>query len=287
MGDAAEVALEQGRCCICSSVPDALVRRARSWLDGVPGTFDVLACPRCGAWVTSPRPRRDELHKVYPPGYHLRRVPDPEPRVPPRDRGRFLDVGCGVGDAMAAARSEGFSCFGVEISEEAAAVARSRGFEVLVGDVSELDLGDGAFDRVRCAHTLEHLSDPALVLGKLARAVKAGGEIVLVLPNRSSFMSLLFRSYWYHLDVPRHLFHFRRSDIEALAAASGLRLAAVHHAASPTGLLGSLDCVLAGRTGRASRLRSRPAVRLLGQAATIPLALLHLSDVVEYRLTRA
>lgn len=279
--------LEPGRCFLCSSVPRAVVRRARSWLDDVEGTFDVRACARCGTWITSPRPRKEDLHEVYPPGYHDRLLPEAEPHGRAPHGGRFLDVGCGVGNALATARSEGWSCVGVEISEEAAAVARSRGFEVLVGDAEEVDLGDEEFDLVRCAHTLEHLTDPAHVLAKLARAIKPDGEIVVVVPNRRSLTSLLFRRYWYHLDVPRHLFHYRPRDVSALAGKSGLRIRSVHHSASPSGLLGSIDCALAGLTGRTgSRLRSRPALRRLAQVTTVPLAALHLGDVVEYRLGR-
>jgi SAM-dependent methyltransferase len=279
--------LEPGRCFLDSSVPEKLVRRARSWLDEVEGTFDVRACPRCGAWITSPRLRREDLHEVYPPGYHDRRLPEAVSHTRAPHSGRFLDLGCGVGNALAAARTEGWSCVGVEISEEAAAVARSRGFDVIVGDAEDVELGEDEFDLIRCAHTLEHLTDPGHVLAKLARAVKPDGEILVVVPNRSSLTSALFRRYWYHLDVPRHLFHYRPRDISALAAKSGLRIRSEHHSASPSGLLGSIDCVLAGLTGRAaSRLRSRPVVRRLAQVATVPLALAHLADVVEYRLVR-
>lgn len=277
-----ELLLEPAPCPVCSGVPDAVVRRARSWLDDVGGTYEVRACSSCGMWVTSPRPRRDELHKVYPAGYHRRRAPDLAPRAEAPGRGAFLDVGCGVGDALAAARSQGWKCSGIEISEEAADIARSRGFEVRVGDVQELELGEGQYDHIRCAHVLEHLPAPGEVLAKLARALRAEGEILVVVPNRRSFTSLVFRRYWYHLDVPRHLSHFRPRDVAELASRSGLHVRAARHTGSPSGLLGSVDCLLGGRT----HLRSRTPLRRPAQVVAVPLARLRLADVVEYRLVR-
>jgi SAM-dependent methyltransferase len=280
------VLLEDSRCPRCDAPPARVVRRAQSWLDDVPGVYEVRSCPSCGLWATSPRPRREELGRVYPRGYHRSRVPAPPPSPDTSERGTLLDVGCGVGDFLAIARSEGWRCVGVEISEEAAAVARARGFEVIVGDATEVELPQARFDRVRCAHTLEHVPDPTALLRRLRAAVAEGGSIDVVVPNRASATAAVFRRYWYHLDVPRHLFHFRPRDVRALAAASGLAVASVHHTASPTGVLGSVDCLLAGLAGRPwTRLRSSPPLRRAARALAWALARLRASDVVEYRLT--
>lgn len=278
------IELEPAACCVCGSAPGVLVRRAQSWLDEVTGTYEVRACEGCGLWITSPRPLREHLQAVYPGGYHRRVIEAGPPPAAAEHRGRLLDLGCGVGNYMAIARCEGWSCLGVEISEEAAAIARSRGFDVIVGDAAEVELGEDEFDHIRCAHVLEHLPEPEVVLARLARAVKPSGEIMVLLPNRRSATSMLFRRYWFHLDVPRHLFHFDPADVARLAAAAGLRVRSARHTGSPSGLLGSIDCVLATRTD--SRLRLHPQLRRAAQVVTVPLARLRLADVVEYRLGR-
>ena len=82
-------------CPVCSTSPQKLVRRAESWLDAIPGRYDVRACPRCDLWITSPRPTPTDLALVYPQEYHRMRIDDA--RYPPAEvtRGTLLDVGCG------------------------------------------------------------------------------------------------------------------------------------------------------------------------------------------------
>jgi SAM-dependent methyltransferase len=177
---------------------------------------------------------------------------------------------------------------GIEISEEAAAIARARGFEVIVGDATEVEYPAERFDVVRCWHTLEHIPDPLFLLARLRGAVAAGGVINLLLPNRSSATSILFRQYWYHLDLPRHLHHFSPRDVDALAKLCELRVARTRHTASPSGLLGSLDCLIASLLGRSpTRLRSTPMLRSASRCITWPVAKVGLADVVEYDLVPA
>jgi SAM-dependent methyltransferase len=282
------VALEPAVCPRCGISPSRVVRRARSWLDAVPGTYEVRECPSCALWMTSPRPPAEELWRVYPPGYH--RVGRSDSRSPARagESGTLLDVGCGVGDFLVLARAEGWRCTGIEISPAAAAVARARGFDVIVGDATEVTLPPTRFDRVRCAHTLEHVPDPVRLLQALGQAAAHDGTIEVIVPNRRSATATLFRSRWYHLDVPRHLFHFRPEDIGALAGQAGLTVKSLRHTASPSGLLGSVDCVLAAHIGRArTRLRSRSGLRRLALPLTWALARLGRADVVRYELSRA
>lgn len=272
-------------CARCGVPPARIVRRAESWLDDVPGTYEVRECASCGLWVTSPRPRRDELRRVYPAGYHKVRTPDPAPARTVRGEQTVLDVGCGVGDFLAIARSRGWRGVGVEISPEAAAVARARGFDVVVGDALDVEFPGEKFDRVRCAHTLEHVPDPSRLVRRLADAVRDDGLVTIVVPNRESVTARLFRRYWYHLDLPRHLYHFRPQDIRALAAESGLGVTVAHHTASPSGLLGSVDCVVASLAGRPrTKLRSDPRLRSIVRFIAWGVARLGRADVVEYTL---
>jgi SAM-dependent methyltransferase len=233
-------------------------------------------------WITCPRPTKEDIAEVYPAGYHRVGVAAAIRTSPAR--GKLLDVGCGVGDNMIQAQAAGWDCIGIEIAPEAVEVARARGLEVIQGDATEDIYPSTAFDRVLCWHTLEHVHDPQLLLRRLRDAVKSSGSISLVLPNPRSVQALLFRRYWYHLDLPRHLHHFRPRDVEALAEANGLSVS-TRHTASPSGLLGSVD-ILLSRCGVRSRLRSRPSVRWVTRVVTWAIARLRLADVAEYELTR-
>jgi 2-polyprenyl-3-methyl-5-hydroxy-6-metoxy-1,4-benzoquinol methylase len=282
-----EPRLEAAPCPLCGRPPQRVVRRAKSWLDEVPGTYSVRACPGCGLWITFPRPRAEDLSLAYPKGYYRTRIEDSRYPAAKRIRGALLDVGCGVGDNMVQARSQGWHCVGIELSAEAAAIARARGFEVIVGDATTVDYPQERFEVVRCWHTLEHVPDPGRLLRRLRSAVADDGVVSLLLPNRRSATSILFQRYWYHLDVPRHLHHFRPRDVAELAQEGGFEVQRIRHTANPSGLLGSIDCLVAGLSGRRrTRLRSRPRLRWTARFVAWMFARLELADVVEYELIK-
>jgi len=101
----------------------------------------------------------------------------------PRDL-RVLDCACGDGVGLETLRELGYAALtGVELAPEKAARARARGFRVVEADMHELhELEAGSCDAVLCSHTLEHAYDPARALRELARLLRAGGTLHLVLP---------------------------------------------------------------------------------------------------------
>lgn len=279
-------ASERAICPLCRIEPVRPVRRARSWRTEIEGEYWVHACPSCGLWATSPRPPREHLADVYPSSYHdvRDRVDQAAPDQP--TRGRLLDIGCGVGNYLAHARAEGWAATGIELSPRAADVARRRGFTVVVGDATIVDWPTGPFERIRCAHTLEHVPDPVELLHRIHSVVAPEGEISIVVPNRRSVTCAAFRRYWHALDLPRHLWHFAPRDIRALAAVTGLKVTSSRHITSPNGLLGSVECVIEAASGQYVPLRERRTLRLAVLPIPWVFARLGLADVVEYTLAR-
>jgi len=103
--------------------------------------------------------------------------------------GRVLDVGCGPGAFLEAARAEGFDPFGLEVSEEAAASARRRlGSRIAVGPIEQAPWREGAFDAVTLWDVLEHLRDPVAVLARVHRLLRPGGWIALETPDAQSLL---------------------------------------------------------------------------------------------------
>ena len=89
----------------------------------------------------------------------------------------ILDFGCGTGGILS--RLEAASRIGIEIGDEAAAVARSRGIETL----SRLeDVPDRSVDVVISFHALEHVENPAGMIKELGRVVKSTGHLRLIVP---------------------------------------------------------------------------------------------------------
>ncbi len=154
-------------------------------------------------------------------------------QVPPSAR-RVLDVGCGTGAFGAELKRRGAEVVGITYSEAEADLARPGLDRVMVADLNAFDFaGLGPFDCAVCSHVLEHLYDPAAVLGRVARTLGGGGRVVVALPNvlnwrqRLQFLRGRFR---YTEGGPMDSTHFRffdRRSAIALVEDAGLRVIAV------------------------------------------------------------
>jgi SAM-dependent methyltransferase len=115
---------------------------------------------------------------------HLRRLVGEE--------GRLLELGCGGGASTNALAEQlpGYHCTGLDISEPAITLARSRfKAENLVyqaGDSLELPFADASLDAVTSRDVIEHLPDVGRAFAEMARVVKPGGLIVIRSPHHRS-----------------------------------------------------------------------------------------------------
>ena len=81
---------------------------------------------------------------------------------------------------------------GIDI-DEAAVAENARLDEALVGDLETYPLPAGTFDLVFCRFVLEHLQDPDRALANMRRALKPGGWLALMFPNRWSLKGMVAR----------------------------------------------------------------------------------------------
>lgn len=95
--------------------------------------------------------------------------------------GRILDVGCGDGRVMRALRRHGCEPFGVDVSQDLLRSAVAHG-PVVRGRLPDLSfLDDSAFDAAVICLVLEHLPDERPLFAELARVVRPGGALTLVM----------------------------------------------------------------------------------------------------------
>ncbi len=146
----------------------------------------------------------------------------------------ILEIGCGQGATLAAAKSRGIArrVVGVEIDPKAAAQARKVADEVIEGDIEKLDLPlqAASFDTLIAAEVLEHLVDPWTAMKRLATLVRPGGRIYLGTPNVAhiSVIRMLLANRWDYADQGRmdftHLRWFTPATLTELVAAAGCRV---------------------------------------------------------------
>ena len=168
--------------------------------------------------------------------------------TPSRSKLRYLDIGCGVGHSLTAAKSAGMLPHGVEADPDAVALAK-RNHEIVVSCVEDLPLG--AYDVISMWETLEHLADPLLMLREAVTRLLPGGLVAVTVPNLDALAVRILRekcSYAYGgYNSPGHINFFNRRTIQKLFERAGLTLVEVSYefSSNPLELFGYLGGLIA------------------------------------------
>lgn len=139
-----------------------------------------------------------------------------------------IEVGCGEA-ALGEALKQRQRCrvVGIEIDQEAAAVARKRIDAVYCGDAEHIvSILDETFDCIVASEIVEHVEDPWSLLAEMRRLAKPGAQLILSVPNvaNASLVGDLLRGRFDYsylgLTCAGHLrFFTRRSIVEMLTIA--------------------------------------------------------------------
>lgn len=136
-----------------------------------------------------------------------------------------LDLGCGDGRLTAELRA------GELVAADVSGVAleRARGrvpaarFVHLEPD-EPLPLGDGTFDLVLCAETIEHVRDVQLMLSEVRRVLRPGGRLAVTTPahGRITGLAIAARGFEHSFDpLSPHLRFFTARSLATLLDALG------------------------------------------------------------------
>src|SRR5204862_5223998 len=136
---------------------------------------------------------------------------------------KLVEVGCGDGALLAELTGRRFApaLAGFEISEEAAAIARRRGFEVEVFDGRRLPAADGSYDLGILSHVLEHAPDPAQLLRETARVCRS---VIVEVPLEAN-VSARRSAKREGAAAIGHLQSLDRDAVHELVEGAGLRVA--------------------------------------------------------------
>ena len=271
------------RCPVCGTAAPAKL------FDSVEPGFDVRKCFSCGLGRTWPVVDGEKIGDFYPKTYYgkenvrfnpifefltrlfrKRRANVVRERVP---LGPVLDVGCGRGFILSYLKSLGYQAHGTEFSETAAWHARNvLGLEIETGDFLTSPHQKNLYNAVIFWHSLEHLPRPVEAIARARELLKEGGLLSVAVPNFDSLQARVFGRYWFHLDIPRHYFHFGRQTLEAVLMRHHFNVVQVDHFSfeqNPYGWLQSfynclgfdnnfLYSLLKNKTARTLQIREHP-----------------------------
>ena len=200
--------------------------------------FPLLECPACGVGFVYPQPSPEELARFYDETYYgknrrkflnpveagiaaLTRLKWRRLRALLKPGARMLDIGCGRGTLIRMARAAGYEAYGIERPSP----SQHDLPYIFYQDLAECRFPDGHFQLVVLWHVLEHLPDPRATLEEIHRILQPGGWLSVAVPNFGGAQAEAAGRDWFHLDLPRHLWHFRRRSLETLLQKTGLRAA--------------------------------------------------------------
>lgn len=206
----------------------------------------LVACRTCGTLRYEPALSLDQIVGFYPRQYYGSEGRKFEPvvewvvrklaarqaravaRTVPRG-GRVLDIGCGRGTLLSALARGGYEPHGFELSPQAALGVDPRIALRFGAHVRDAEYAAESFDACVLWHVLEHLPDPRGTIAECARILKPGGTLIVAVPNFSSWQARWAGDAWFHLDAPRHLFHFPLAALQQLVTGCGLTCLEAHH----------------------------------------------------------
>ncbi len=113
-------------------------------------------------------------------------------------------------------RDLGWRVQGVDFDPDAAALARGKGLNVVVGTIESQGYTADSFDAVTLNHVIEHVPNPLGLLRECHRILKPGGRLFLATPNSRSLGHRIFKQSWRGLEPPRHLQVFTPSALRRL-----------------------------------------------------------------------
>jgi SAM-dependent methyltransferase len=127
---------------------------------------------------------------------------------------RVLDFGCGFGQFLEMCRLFGLEGVGVDRSR-----ARRSGAGVHI--FADLDEVPGEFDAITLFEVLEHLDDPLAMLKRLRGRLRAGGLMIVEVPDTTGTDSISSREDYYKIHPLDHINAFTPDSLVKIMARAG------------------------------------------------------------------
>lgn len=196
--------------------------------------FSIQKCEACGFLATTPRPSLENLSKYYKSDsyishsgtqkglinrlYHIVRRIALKNKINLINRlsegeKKLLDYGCGTGAFLKVCSEKSWQVDGVEPDTDARGVASQQNQKEIYEHITQIP-DNQKYNIITLWHVLEHIPDLRSSIRNILGYLAPQGKLIIAVPNPESYDAQYFKEFWAAYDVPRHLWHFRKNDIE-------------------------------------------------------------------------
>lgn len=140
-------------------------------------------------------------------------------------KGSLLDIGCGLGHFLYAAKMSGFDVVGYDFTEtNKDYVTETLGIELLTSsDDISMNINN-RFDIVTSWHSLEHSTNPNEYLQFTIKTLRKHGTLIVEVPTHDCIDAFIMGQSWPNWDPPFHYQHFTQKSLRTLINKNGYEI---------------------------------------------------------------
>lgn len=233
--------LEEIYCCVCG-------KRYKKNPIGTFSGYSIVACSNCKLKFVDPRPTKSSLSKLYTQKYYLGlEIPNSYENYESwtiqhkRDYynklklieknskiGKLFEIGCSNGYFLSLARTNGWQVNGMDISNYAINKARKKySLKLSSGPAETMKIKKQAYNVVVMWDTIEHLTNPYLVLKNIHKLLKSNGRLFLSTGITDDLLDKVTIGYSIWYVPPNHLYFFSFKSLSNILRLSGFKVVSI------------------------------------------------------------
>ncbi|MCK9204161.1 MAG: class I SAM-dependent methyltransferase [Bacteroidales bacterium] len=207
-------------------------------------TFLIQQCNCCGLKFVNPRPAENEIGRYYQTDEYISHNAEKNDLTSTiykiarhvsirkkygllnkkKNIKTVLDIGCGTGEFLNYCQSKNMKICGQEPNSNARNFAIQHNHLQVYATLGDVENTKEHFDCITMWHVLEHIHSLNETLTIIKGLLKPTGELIIAVPNCNSWDAEHYLDFWAAYDVPRHLYHFNSSSLNALMAGHGFEI---------------------------------------------------------------
>ena len=187
--------------------------------------YGIHKCKTCHTGFTIPKPSKRDLDKLYssniyrnPKGQRFKNIFQKmfdyfnflkahKLDLLFNKKSNILDIGCGDGEILSFLKQKGHNVIGTEYKIKKSSIGVNNKKIPIYSNEKAFN-SKKKYDLIILTHVLPHLTNANKIIRKIKISLKNTGIVYISMPNFSSTQSKFSKSNWFHLDIPRHIYHF-------------------------------------------------------------------------------